>query len=69
MTPGQIPPARIAAWESAADLNATLCLIHGGDREQLIRTCKAWEATRGREAAERLWRDVVAGIKTKREAA
>jgi hypothetical protein len=69
MKPGQVTPEKLAAWEAAADLNATLNLIAREDEPALRRTCEIWLKARGRDAAEKLWRDVVAGIREKRRAA
>jgi hypothetical protein len=69
MKPGQVTPEKLAAWEAAAYPNTVLNLASRADADELKRVCEVWVKARGRDAAEKLWRDVVAAKRQQREAA
>ena len=70
MTLGQVSAEKIAAWEASAYPNAVLNLANaaGGDIERRQRIA-VYESIKGKDAADRLRRDVWAAIQEQRRAA
>lgn len=65
----KVPAHRIAAWEAATYPNVVANLAARADSAELKRVCELWVKARGRDAAEGLWRDVVAAKRQNREGA